>query len=174
MKNFPVDDSGITTISNHHKWLGRRKKKEEFLLSNAPIDGAVDLPSRIDVLLGRGTPFNHHHGNRHLHEVVESHYDQYCSEIRVGKTKLAEDIVVMIHECSGRFLKQHDESGMWVEVTKLEARNKVSHCFRRKREYESKSSNKDSRKKEATKDVQVIRFSENDGGGKRQRATPVV
>eukprot|EP00980_Cylindrotheca_fusiformis_P028456 scaffold22599_cov139-Cylindrotheca_fusiformis.AAC.47 len=42
----------------------------------------------------------------------------------------------MVHEYGGRFLKQDEESAMWVEVSDLEARNKVAHGFRRRRESE--------------------------------------
>ena len=71
---------------------------------------------------------------------------------------MAEEIVVLIQNYGGRFLKRDEESDMWVEVSNLEARNKVSHSFRRKREY----------------DVKQVKFSSHsttndEGGNKRLR-----
>ena len=51
------------------------------------------------------------------------------------KTQIAEKIVHLINESYGRFLKK--EAGGWIEATNAEARNKISHCFRRLREIDS-------------------------------------
>ena len=50
----------------------------------------------------------------------------------------AEKIVHLINQSYGRFLKR-DAGGVWVETTTDEARAKISHCFRRLRELDSKS-----------------------------------
>eukprot|EP00980_Cylindrotheca_fusiformis_P019708 scaffold6883_cov113-Cylindrotheca_fusiformis.AAC.1 len=134
--DFPVDMNGMLKLANHTKWLERRQIKENCLNLNIVKDGAVDLPSRFDVLLGRGKPFNSHPGNKRLHEIIGNFFIEYNQLFRSQKTKLAADIVQMVHEYGGRFLKQDEESAMWVEVSDLEARNKVAHGFRRKRESE--------------------------------------
>jgi hypothetical protein len=139
MQGFPVAIDGGIQLVNHVKWLERRRKKEEYLSKNPPLEGAVDLPSKTDVLLGRGRPFNFHPGNRLLHEIVENYYEQYNNVPRDGKTRLAQEIVSMVHKYSGHFLKQDVESGMWVELSNIEARNKVNHSFRRKREFDQKA-----------------------------------
>lgn len=107
--------------------------------TNKPKEGAVDLPCKCDVLLGRGKPFNSHPGNKQLHEIVASFYKKYNGLLRAEKTKLAEEIVFMVRGYGGNFLKQDEKSGMWVAVSNLEARNKVAHGFRRKREFELKA-----------------------------------
>jgi hypothetical protein len=140
--DFPLTPSGELKLATHTKWLERRRNKEQFLEENSAIDGAVDLPSRSDVLLGRGKPFNSSPANRHLHEIVADFYDRYNTLLRAEKTKLAEEIVGMVHSYGGHFLEQDEESGMWVEVSNLTARNKVAHGFRRKREFEAKATSK--------------------------------
>ncbi|CAJ1965765.1 unnamed protein product [Cylindrotheca closterium] len=133
INDFPFLERGEVKKANHFKWIERRKRKEEYLRTRSLPKNAIDIPSRVDVILGRGTPFNSHPGNKRLHEIVADHYDEYDRETRVGKTKLAEMIVVMVHEYGGKFMKLDDECGMWIELASLDARNKVAHSFRRKR-----------------------------------------
>eukprot|EP00980_Cylindrotheca_fusiformis_P030810 scaffold25454_cov127-Cylindrotheca_fusiformis.AAC.1 len=140
--DFPVDLNGILKLTNHTKWLERRQIKEHCLKMDIVKDGAVDIPCRSDVLLGRGRPFNSHPGNKRLHEIIADFYAKYNQLFRSQKTKLAADIVQMVHEYGGRFLKQDEETAMWVEVSDLEARNKVAHGFRRKREFETNDESK--------------------------------
>eukprot|EP00980_Cylindrotheca_fusiformis_P012834 scaffold3169_cov107-Cylindrotheca_fusiformis.AAC.4 len=166
IQEFPVTLDGGLQLANHEKWMEKRKKKEEYLEKNPPINGAVDLPSKHDVLLGRGKPFYSHIGNRTLQELVENYYARYNKLEQYAKTRLAEDIVAVVHGYFGRFLKHDTESGMWVEVSNVEARDKVTHSFRRKRHLHRK----------ATKTVRTTGGEVNptnteflDGGGKRLR-----
>jgi hypothetical protein len=162
VNDFPVTFSGDIKLINHNKWMERQRKNEAFLQTNTSIEGAADLPSKADILFGRDSQFVDHPGNNYLHEMVATYFDQYNRELRAGKTRLAAEIVSLIHECSGRFVKQDDHSGMWVEVTNLEAQNKVSHSFRSKREADLNAA-----KKFATKDAQVLKKGKGDGRGKR-------
>ncbi|CAJ1969414.1 unnamed protein product [Cylindrotheca closterium] len=140
INDFPFLERGDVKKTNHLKWIERRKRKEEYLKTHTLPKNAVDIPSRVDVILGRGTPFNSHPGNKRLHEIVADHYDEYDRETRVGKTKIAERIVATVHAYGGKFMKLEDECGMWIEVTSLDSRNKVAHSFRRKREFSVKGS----------------------------------
>ena len=87
------------------------------------------------MLLGRGTPFNVHSGNKKLHEILNNHYEEYdrCNSSK-DKTMIAEKIVKMVQKKSGRFLKKNDLTSTWEEISDVEARAKVSHGFRRIRE----------------------------------------
>ena len=101
-----------------------------------------------------------HPGNKQLHEIVQDFYDEYDNSNFESKTRIAEEIVVMMQEeHGGKFLKRDEKIGMWMEVTNVEARNKVSHSFRRKREYDAKA---------AEKVVSQVTQNE-EGGGKRLR-----
>eukprot|EP00980_Cylindrotheca_fusiformis_P019587 scaffold6795_cov110-Cylindrotheca_fusiformis.AAC.4 len=133
VQELPFGDDGVVLLANHFKWLERRRKKEAYLSANPSIEGAVDLPSNHDVLWGKGKHIVGHPGNRLLHELVEAYSDQYNQLSKSGKTKLADKIISAVHGYSGRFLKLDNESGMWVEVSNLEAKEKVTHRFRRNR-----------------------------------------
>lgn len=166
MTVFPVSLNGKLKTASHFKWIERRKQKELYMKQHSLPIGAVDIPSTNDVMLGRGRPFNIHPGNRFLHEIVESQFEEYDCAERSKKTRLAKSIVATISKDSGRFLKQHDESGMWVEVSETEARQKVNHSFRRKREFDLKA---EATKAEATKGENRDGQSKAEGGGKRMK-----
>ncbi|CAJ1959887.1 unnamed protein product [Cylindrotheca closterium] len=143
IKSFPISIDGGLMLSNHNKWIQKRGLKEKYRANKSlPLGKSIDLPSTTDVLLGRGRPFNFHPGNRLLHEIVETYYDQYNSAPREEKTKISEDVVAIVHRYDGHFLKQDADAGVWVEVSNLEARNKVNHSFRRKREFDLKAAGK--------------------------------
>eukprot|EP00980_Cylindrotheca_fusiformis_P029144 scaffold22737_cov120-Cylindrotheca_fusiformis.AAC.7 len=165
IQEFPFTENGGIELANHVKWLEKRRKKEAYLSRNPPIEGAVDLPSNHDVLWGRGKQIFRHLGNRLLHELVEAYDNQYNQRSKDGKTKVADQIVAVIHGYSGRFMKFDDECGMWVEVSNSEAREKVTHRFRRNRAVIGL-------KEGSTRfnEPIVVRSSkETDGGGKRSR-----
>ena len=131
----------------HSKWFKRRKAKEAWLLErerysvgccdNISLEfPGVELPSRHDVLLGRGRPTSDHSGNQVLHDILTTHRDEYDAAKGKGrKTELAQNIVGLIHQSSGRFLKRNDKiHGWWQEVPNDVAVEKVCHGFRAKRE----------------------------------------
>eukprot|EP00980_Cylindrotheca_fusiformis_P029224 scaffold22759_cov98-Cylindrotheca_fusiformis.AAC.1 len=134
VEEFPFTADGGVRLTNHVKWIGKRRKKEAYLHKYPPIEGAVDIPSNSDVLWGRGNQIYQHPGNCILRELVETYHDEYNALWKHGKTDLAHRIVSVVHGFSGRFLKLDKESGMWVEVSDSDAREKVAHRFRRNRE----------------------------------------
>eukprot|EP00980_Cylindrotheca_fusiformis_P030634 scaffold25143_cov142-Cylindrotheca_fusiformis.AAC.1 len=164
VQDFPFSRDGESLLANHSKFLEKCKKKEAYLRKNPPIEGAVDLPSNHDVLWGRGKQIVRHPGNRLLHELVEAYDQQYNRLSKDGKTKLAEQIVTVVHGYSGRFLKNDKESGMWVAVSNLEAREKVAHRFRRNRAIGLKGGSTD-----YNEPGQARMNKGTDGGGKRPR-----
>ena len=164
IRDFPIDRKGNQNLNNHLKWIDRQRKKDAYLASKSSPSSlqtnnglydetndtcyAVDIPSRADVLLGRGQPSYSHPGNKHFHEIIMNHYDDYTSCVqREGKSRMAENIVCIVQEYGGRFLKLDESvSGMWMEVSTTEARNKVTHNFRRLKEADLKKKNKNTKK----------------------------
>ena len=136
--HFPISKEGSLKVGIHLKWIERRRLKEKFLENNAMPKVAVDMPSKFDVLLGRGILCQEHFGNKVLHELIAKYFDEYDSAERNEKSALSEMVMSVVRQSSGRFLKCSEDSGMWVEVTDKEAKEKVSHGFRRKREVDSK------------------------------------
>eukprot|EP00538_Stauroneis_constricta_P000668 CAMPEP_0119564256 /NCGR_PEP_ID=MMETSP1352-20130426/26414_1 /TAXON_ID=265584 /ORGANISM="Stauroneis constricta, Strain CCMP1120" /LENGTH=561 /DNA_ID=CAMNT_0007612999 /DNA_START=65 /DNA_END=1750 /DNA_ORIENTATION=- len=101
--------------------------------SHGPSTTIVDLPSRYDVLLGRGRGCQNHDGNRYLKEVVAEWYDRYELAMKIEKTTISEHIIQLVGAKGGVFLKRNEDD-FWVEASRIEARNKISHAFRKRRE----------------------------------------
>eukprot|EP00429_Kryptoperidinium_foliaceum_P087892 CAMPEP_0176184446 /NCGR_PEP_ID=MMETSP0121_2-20121125/821_1 /TAXON_ID=160619 /ORGANISM="Kryptoperidinium foliaceum, Strain CCMP 1326" /LENGTH=311 /DNA_ID=CAMNT_0017522825 /DNA_START=37 /DNA_END=969 /DNA_ORIENTATION=+ len=98
----------------------------------------ISQPSVVDVLFGRGKPYQGHAGNIRLHKIVDLYKARYSNARRHEKTEIAEEIVQFIKSPSGankqpgRFLKKLDNEEAWVQVNDSVARDKVSHALRGK------------------------------------------
>jgi hypothetical protein len=88
----------------------------------------IGVPGRNDVLLGRGKGFQQYIGNVRYRHLIEEHSTRYESASMMEKKELTEEVVRIIKEASGRFLKE--DSAGWAEVGDNVARFKVSHAFR--------------------------------------------
>ena len=157
---FPIRSDGTLNHENHTKWLDRRKKKEKYMAANPFFDNGIDLPTRADVLLGRGRPFINHPGNKRLHQIIHNRYEEYDGSSFQRKTKISKEILEVVQKYGGKFLKLDNVSGMWLEAPEIEARNKVSHSFRRKRADDGQ---------EAGIKVERLNEAQDVGGGKRLR-----
>jgi hypothetical protein len=90
-----------------------------------------------DVLLGRGGRTNHHIGNGTYRAFKESLQEKYLHATKDEKTCISNQLVQMIHEKHGRFLKAYEPmknaTGIvefWYEVDLLTARKKASQALR--------------------------------------------
>lgn len=92
---------------------------------------AVISPMPNDVLFGRGKAIKEHPANIFLHSLVDERMLAYEMSLKCEKTVTASEIMAIIKERGGRFLKM--EGGNWVEVDSEVAREKVSHVFRSRR-----------------------------------------
>ena len=149
--DIPLGNNGDVVKTKYHtNWLKRRRTKElwqkEQLEKGAKAGEekefpGIEIPSRKDVLLGRGRPINEHAGNRSLHETIKSFRNEYDTAKGKGtKSTIAQRIVDLVHQSGGRFLKRNDQlDGWWEEVTNEVALDKVCHGFRAKREKGGKS-----------------------------------
>eukprot|EP00980_Cylindrotheca_fusiformis_P029242 scaffold22766_cov131-Cylindrotheca_fusiformis.AAC.8 len=98
-------------------------------VSPPPTRRVVEEPSPGDVLFGRGK-VKEHPGNIRLHQLIEKRRSRYEVAEKWEKTVISEEIVAIIKECSGRFLRPTVSGEGWLEVDKEIAREKVSHTFR--------------------------------------------
>lgn len=89
-------------------------------------------PQRFDVLFGKFKMAREHTGTRRCQCLIEIFQARYEKADRRQKTRMADEIVGIIQESHGRFLKR--EKGVWVQVEHSVAREKVSHFFRQLRE----------------------------------------
>ena len=124
-KALPVTATGDLKLESYLDWLAYRRK----------IEGLQDdlkriiVPGPFDVLVGRGRFTALHPGNLRYRQLIQSYMEQYevCRK-RIEKTELTSQVVQIVHNSSGRFLRQ-DGCG-WVEIDDDAARDKVGHSFR--------------------------------------------
>jgi hypothetical protein len=127
MDLFPVTSHGELKQGNHRKWIAGRKVKERELKMFGRFD-KIDLPARDDVLVGKGKPIQRHPGNANLRLLVELRLDEYSRLARGAKGSCSDDVLRIIKESPGRFLR-NDGDGWWVEVSDEDAREKITNTF---------------------------------------------
>jgi hypothetical protein len=134
VRSLPVDTDGVMYLTNLRKWVEERKRLEAERAAeerdNMSSD-RIEYPTSVDVLLGKGQPFQTFLGNLRLADQVHQYSNVYLQADRFEKTVISMDLVYKVRESGGRFLKK-DEDGTWVLVSDEEARRKVSQSFRNK------------------------------------------
>lgn len=160
---IPVSSSGEVSTHEHLEWVQRRIDMEMEAAAGAdkkchaiaelamtsphaptppsfasPDDSTVSSTDDFefhpnDVLFGRGKAVVDHRGNTKFRRLVDAYMPKYLEAERFEKTCIAEAIVQMIKESNGRFLKKEPGSN-WEEVDGPEARKKVAHAFRNRRQ----------------------------------------
>jgi hypothetical protein len=153
IQGLPITGDGEMKTAAHLKWYQRRTAKEAFLrkhntTSTTPVEfPGIDIPARMDVLLGRGKPFREYPGNRRLLEVVEAFSQEYATAVTGEKSRVADWIVTVVQTSGGcgggggtatqgaRFLKQDADNGWWVPVENDIAREKVCAALRKTRNH---------------------------------------
>jgi hypothetical protein len=127
--SLPVTYEGELKTNTHAKWVVRQEVKDSTLMCTGKHEG-IDLPSRNDVILGRGKPCQDHPGNIQMRDLVDIHLDDYKSSKILGqKTALAEKIVASIKQSSCQFLKRNAD-GWGLDVPNEEAVVKVLKTFK--------------------------------------------
>jgi hypothetical protein len=96
------------------------------------IDPAsVGIPNMFDILCGQSRICANHTGNRRFQVVLDLFAPKYdASSSKQEKMALTKEIVAVIANSGGRFLKYHE--GLWTEISTVTARDKVSHALRTK------------------------------------------
>jgi hypothetical protein len=102
---------------------------DEMASSNPPSDGRIDIPLSMDVLFGRGKPFEIHPGNKRMHVMVGENGERYNSIKQVERRAFAEKIVDLICGNGARFLKRVEGEECWVEVSHVVAVEKSATPF---------------------------------------------
>jgi len=93
-----------------------------------------DCDTEEHILLGRGKPLQKHLGNLWLQNLIAIKFDEYDTLERKMQTRLSEDIYENILSLGRRFLeKSKDHEGYWVEIDRVEAREKLAVSFRTER-----------------------------------------
>ena len=104
-------------------------------------DATIVTQTSLDILLGRGKPYQEHLGNRVLHKIVDIHATRYHSAPKMQRRKIAKEIVDALSFNGASFLQKHG-ANTWKVVTDEVAKDKVSHCFRSRRRGQLKKAEK--------------------------------
>jgi hypothetical protein len=77
---LPVDNDGTLLLDNFKRGIEESRIKE--LLTHTEKDDKSEtvvtvLPTKLDVLLGRGRPYQEHHGNRRLATMIDQYRSRY-------------------------------------------------------------------------------------------------
>lgn len=99
---------------------------------NIADDSKITEPTKGDVLLGRGKPFQNHPGNQRMLTIVDSHKESYLGVKRDKKRAIVEEVIREIQEDGARFLKRSEDGHFWNEVESAISFEKVSHALRSK------------------------------------------
>jgi hypothetical protein len=129
VQHLPVSDEGELKIARHLRWIAKQMVKEQTLKATGAFRG-IDLPGTNDVLLGRGRTFQDYSGNVKMRQLIHTYLGEYTTAAKLGKTRCASKIVMMIKSHYGRFFRL-SEDGWWEEVIDDHiCREKVSMAFR--------------------------------------------
>jgi hypothetical protein len=127
---IPTSDGVAIKKTNVSRWIAKNIARDKELSHGGTFSG-IDLPTRHDVLMGKGKPFQHHPGNAHLRILVEAYMDEYQAGHRSrDKMDVVYKVCSMIKARSGRFLEK-DDDGWWREAHDIDAVDKVTTLFRR-------------------------------------------
>jgi hypothetical protein len=131
--DFPISSSGELKIDRHKEFLEMLRRRESkhisMMVAGEERKPIINIPSRSDVLFGRGKPFQQHPGNLRLNMLVESMAEEYDSKrMRKEKTAFADEVAEEMKRTGVRFL--HKVDGIWEEADESMIRDKVSNTFR--------------------------------------------
>ena len=131
---IPFDEEGIINLDNHQKWIRARKHLEVHtdIMEQHSLLRTV-LPGPRDVLMGRDKIAQCHPGNYLYLRVIDDFQERYNNApSKKEKGMMAVEIMNMIKESGGRFLKMDDQFG-WVEAEDSLSKDKITTAFRSKR-----------------------------------------
>jgi len=149
-------------LVNHMKWLKLCELKDSNIKScgkkwkqhdkncHGYDQQIIECPNHSDILSGRGMDIMKHPGNTVLRSIVVSKLDEYMDlKSHTEKTELTLDVVHLLKNNYGaRFLTQettetNGKLGCWVEISNVEARQKVRIAFRDKIKKNTVTTNSD-------------------------------
>ena len=127
-RSIPIDCNGDITDLEEARQRWEAQRRYERL--NFPLRSTFYVPFSQDVLLGKGTPFQDHPGNKRFRELISDHIKQYDKAQRAQKKTIAMEIIDTIRQSGGLFLKQDVGGKHWSRVDDDAATLKVTATFR--------------------------------------------
>lgn len=123
------DDDGkpAATLSTPTK---KRRKRNRTKPNHDPEVMDYCEVTDDDVLLGRGGRSNHHAGNKRYLIEKEKIQARYLAADKDAKTGISQELVDIIENWGGRFLKLDEDTNRWYKVKNIVARKKASQTLR--------------------------------------------
>jgi hypothetical protein len=107
------------------------EEEEEDKKKNPSGQCPAIVPTDKDVLLGRGGHAGHHPGNKYYREVKTAMQDRYLAATAVTeKTRISQELVDIVRQRGGRFLKRDKLLGTWYEAENDTARTTAGQALR--------------------------------------------
>lgn len=125
----PISHDGTWSTKRHLELLTTLRIRDENVRKNLLQEPTTCIPRKFDVLFGKSRGIREHTGNLRAIHLCNMYWETYEKASKYKKTEIAENIVSIIQESNGRFLKA-DNDGVWAGVTDDIAREKISHFFR--------------------------------------------
>eukprot|EP00581_Thalassiosira_minuscula_P019655 CAMPEP_0183726400 /NCGR_PEP_ID=MMETSP0737-20130205/23102_1 /TAXON_ID=385413 /ORGANISM="Thalassiosira miniscula, Strain CCMP1093" /LENGTH=279 /DNA_ID=CAMNT_0025957725 /DNA_START=39 /DNA_END=878 /DNA_ORIENTATION=- len=88
------------------------------------------VPTRFDILNGRGQGVHRHPGNAKYRSLVQLNKGLYAKCPRSNKIKISKGIVAAVRELGGRFLELDNQSGTYHDIGDKKAYEKTSQALR--------------------------------------------
>ncbi|CAJ1962889.1 unnamed protein product [Cylindrotheca closterium] len=123
---IPINGKGEITDHSEHSQILEQQRRQERLLY--PTRSTIAVPFCEDVLLGKGTPFQIHLGNKKLRQFVADRFKKYERAQKGEKKAVAYEIIDAVRGNGGLFLKQ--DGNRWAPATDDVALLKVGALFR--------------------------------------------
>jgi hypothetical protein len=129
---IPLDDNNQLKLGDFTKHMEARQRLEAEAEALSLIQTTIPFPSPFDILLGRGRPYQDYTGNQWLHTFITAHYERFQDAgSRYGhKIEICSELIQMIRESGGRFLKRSKDENGWQVVSDQVIKEKISHAFR--------------------------------------------
>jgi hypothetical protein len=114
--------------------LEATEEQTTLLSDETNEDDCIDVPSPMDVLMGREKLGYSHPGNKRYQRFIDEHQSRYdACETRIEKTVLASMIAMKVKEYGGRFLLRKKGKTYWSEAAESVVSEKVTNAFRGRR-----------------------------------------
>lgn len=146
--NSSIHADGNTESNTGHEQIHAKTKEHQVSRQFQCV-----VPTENDVLLGRGGMINNHPGNKLYLQVRSQLHSRYENASKAEKRRVSDELVDIVHQWNGRFLKKVDDSSpihnknntnkkrkrtsncdnqieRWYEVSCEEARKKASQALR--------------------------------------------
>ena len=139
VNEIPIDENGNLHTDGHKRFLESRRLQEREAAAKKgsekpdiePSSGKetkILVAASADVLLGRGSGYFNHMGNIRYRGLVEERRQIYDRSSKAEKKRLAEEIILIIENNGGRFLRGDD--GSWIQIDRKSKLQKIGHSFR--------------------------------------------